>query len=110
MAKARSLVGLDGQATKIVASVLDVETGQLQAFSMGGEIERAAAFCAGWPGPVRAVYEAGPDRVRAGARAGEASRGGAARPGPRPGGGAGGSDALPPQGLQAAVGSRDPVL
>ena len=30
MAKARSLVGLDVHATKIVAAVLDAETGQLQ--------------------------------------------------------------------------------
>lgn len=60
MSKARSLVGLDVHATKIVAAVLDGETGQLQCFRMGGESEPAAAFCAGLPGPVRAAYEAGP--------------------------------------------------
>src|SRR5580693_6860581 len=48
MAKARTLVGLDVHATKIVAAVLDGETGA------------AAAFCAGLPGPVCAAYEAGP--------------------------------------------------
>jgi len=60
MAKARSLVGLDVHATKIVAAVLDAESGQLQTFAMGGESAGAAAFCAGLPRPVRVTYEAGP--------------------------------------------------
>ncbi len=60
MAKARSLVGLDVHAAKIVAAVLDAETGELQVFVMNGENVAAAAFCAGLPGPVRAAYEAGP--------------------------------------------------
>jgi transposase len=60
VAKARSLVGLDVHATKIVAAVLDVETGQLQSFSMGGDAAQAAAFCAGLPRPGGAAYEAGP--------------------------------------------------
>ena len=60
MAKARSLVGLDVHATKIVAAVLDAETGDLQFFSVGGEVSEAAGLCAGLPGPVRAAYEAGP--------------------------------------------------
>jgi transposase len=60
MAKARSLVGLDVHAAKIVATVLDAETGQLQTFSMGGDTAAAAGFCAGLVYPVRAAYEAGP--------------------------------------------------
>jgi transposase len=60
MAKARTVVGLDVHATKIVAAVLDAETGQLQTFSMSGETVGAAAFCAGLPRPVRVAYEAGP--------------------------------------------------
>jgi transposase len=60
MAKARSLVGLDVHATKIVAAVLDAETGQLQCFTLGGEAEMTAAFCEQLPGPVRVAYEAGP--------------------------------------------------
>jgi transposase len=60
MAKARTLVGLDVHATKIVAAVLDAESGELQCFRMSGEIESAAAFCAGLPKPVRVAYEAGP--------------------------------------------------
>src|SRR5580693_1008759 len=60
MTKARSLVGLDVHAAKIVAVVLDAETGQLQTFAMSGESTGAAGFCAGLPRPVRATYEAGP--------------------------------------------------
>ena len=60
MAKARTLVGLDVHATKIVAAVLDAETGELQTFAMSGEIAAAAGFCAGLPRPVRVAYEAGP--------------------------------------------------
>jgi transposase len=60
MAKARTLVGLDVHASKIVAAVLDAETGQLQSFRMGGESSAAAAFCAALAGPVQAAYEAGP--------------------------------------------------
>ncbi|MGH2927777.1 MAG: IS110 family transposase [Solirubrobacteraceae bacterium] len=60
MSKAKSFVGLDVHATKIVASVLDAETGQLQCFTMTGETQGAAAFCAGLPRPVRVAYEAGP--------------------------------------------------
>jgi transposase len=60
MAKARTLVGLDVHATKIVAAVLDGESGELQSFAMGGESPAAAGFCAGLPGPVRVAYEAGP--------------------------------------------------
>jgi transposase len=60
MAKARSLVGLDVHASKIVAAVLDGETGELAYFRMGGVAAAAAGFCAGLPGPVRAAYEAGP--------------------------------------------------
>ena len=60
MAKARTLVGLDVHATRVVAAVLDVETGELAFFSMTADIARVAGFCAGLPGPVRAAYEAGP--------------------------------------------------
>src|SRR5450631_1821627 len=60
MAKARTLVGLDVHATKIVAAVLDAETGELQHFRMTADVSKAAGFCAGLPGPVRVAYEAGP--------------------------------------------------
>jgi transposase len=60
MAKARTLVGLDVHAAKIVAAVLDAESGELQTFVMGGENAAAAGFCAGLERPVRVAYEAGP--------------------------------------------------
>jgi transposase len=60
MAKARTLVGLDVHATKIVAAVLDVETGELQWFRVSGDAGEAAGLCAGLPRPVHAAYEAGP--------------------------------------------------
>jgi transposase len=60
MAKAKTLVGLDVHATKIVAAVLDAETAELQLFSMDGDAAGVAGFCAGLPRPVRVAYEAGP--------------------------------------------------
>jgi transposase len=60
MAKARTLVGLDVHAAKIVAAVLDAETGELRYFRLGGDVAEAAGLCAGLPRPVRAAYEAGP--------------------------------------------------
>ena len=39
MAKARTLVGLDVHATKIVAAVLDAETGELQFFTLRGDVK-----------------------------------------------------------------------
>ena len=60
MTKARTLVGLDVHATKIVAAVLDAETGELQCFTLSGDVNEAAGLCAGLPRPVRATYEAGP--------------------------------------------------
>jgi len=60
MAKAKTLVGLDVHATKIVAAVLDGESGELQTFGMNGDAGEAAGFCAGLPRPVRVAYEAGP--------------------------------------------------
>ena len=60
MTKARSLVGLDVHASKIVAAVLDAETGELTFFQMTGDSVGAAGFCAALPAPVRATYEAGP--------------------------------------------------
>jgi transposase len=60
VAKARSLVGLDVHATKVVAAVLDAESGELRMFRMTGDVGEAAGFCAGLPRPVRVAYEAGP--------------------------------------------------
>jgi transposase len=60
MAKARTLVGLDVHAAKIVAAVLDAETGEVQWLRVSGDVGEAAGLCAALPRPVRAAYEAGP--------------------------------------------------
>jgi transposase len=60
MTKARTLVGLDVHATKIVAAVLDADSGEVQRFRLGGDVGEAAGLCAGLARPVRAAYEAGP--------------------------------------------------
>ncbi len=52
MAKAKTLVGLDVHATKIVAAVLDAESGELQTFRMNGD-------AGGRGGVLRRAREAG---------------------------------------------------
>lgn len=60
MAKARTLVGLDVHAAKVVAAILDAETGEVRFQRLGGESERVVRLCGSLEGPVRASYEAGP--------------------------------------------------
>lgn len=60
MAKARTLVGLDVHAAKVVAAMLDAETGELRFERLPGETKRAVELCGSLAGPVRASYEAGP--------------------------------------------------
>jgi transposase len=60
MAKARTLVGLDVHASKVVAAMLDAETGEIRFRRLPGEMGRTLALCAGLEPPVRAAYEAGP--------------------------------------------------
>jgi transposase len=60
VAQARTLVGLDVHARRIVAATLDAETGELRSFRLPGWPVGAASLCSELPAPVRAVYEAGP--------------------------------------------------
>lgn len=60
MAKARTLVGLDVHAAKVVAAILDAETGELRFARLGGQSGPVVELCRALPGPVRATYEAGP--------------------------------------------------
>ena len=60
MAKIRSWVGLDVHAAKVVACVVDAESGEMTLHRLGGETAEVVAFCAGLPAPARAAYEAGP--------------------------------------------------
>jgi transposase len=60
MAKVRTWVGLDVHAAKVVAAVVDGESGELRAHRLSGQTAQVVAFCAGLPGPTRVAYEAGP--------------------------------------------------
>lgn len=60
MAKARTLVGLDVHAAKVVAAILDQETGELRFQRLGGESGPVVRLCGSLEAPVRATYEAGP--------------------------------------------------
>ena len=60
MAKARTLVGLDVHAAKVIAAILDSETGELRFARLGGQSAAVVELCRALPGPVRATYEAGP--------------------------------------------------
>jgi transposase len=60
VAKVRSWVGLDVHAAKVIACVVDAESGEMTVHRLGGETAAVVAFCAGLPGPTRAAYEAGP--------------------------------------------------
>lgn len=60
MLKARTLVGLDVHATKIVACMLDAETGELRIATLSGKASETVELCRSLPAPVRATYEAGP--------------------------------------------------
>jgi transposase len=60
VAKVRSWVGLDVHAAKVVACVVDAESGEITVHRLPGETAAVVAFCAGLPGPTRIAYEAGP--------------------------------------------------
>jgi transposase len=60
MAKARTLVGLDVHASKVVAAMLDAETGELRFSRLEGGNEPTLALCSELEAPVRVAYEAGP--------------------------------------------------
>jgi transposase len=55
-----SLVGLDVHASQTHAAVLDTVTGELRGVKLRMAPVEVVAFLATLPGPVRAVYEAGP--------------------------------------------------
>jgi len=59
-AKATSLVGLDVHARQTHAAVLDLRSGELAVRRLVGVPEEVAAFLDRLPGPIVAVYEAGP--------------------------------------------------
>jgi len=60
MAQARSWAGLDVHAAKVVAAVVDRESGELAVRRLSGRTEEVVGFCASLPAPTRVAYEAGP--------------------------------------------------
>ena len=60
MAKAKTLVGLDVHAAKVVAAILDSETGELRFQRLGGESAPVVRLASSLERPVKAAYEAGP--------------------------------------------------
>jgi transposase len=60
MTKVRTWVGLDVHAARVVACVVDAESGEMTVHRLGGDTSQVVAFCAGLPAPIRVAYEAGP--------------------------------------------------
>lgn len=60
MQRSMSLVGLDVHASQTHAAVLDMASGELRGTRLRMAPGDVVEFLAGLPGPVRAVYEAGP--------------------------------------------------
>jgi len=58
--KVRSWAGLDVHSAKVVACVVDAESGEMSVHRLPGDTAKVVAFCAGLPGPTRVAYEAGP--------------------------------------------------
>jgi transposase len=58
--KVRTWVGLDVHAAKVVACVVDAESGEMTVRRLRGDTSEVVAFCAGLRGPIRVAYEAGP--------------------------------------------------
>jgi transposase len=58
--KVRTWVGLDVHAAKVVACVVDAESGEMIVHRLPGDTSEVVTFCAGFQGPTRVAYEAGP--------------------------------------------------
>ena len=60
MAQAKTWVGLDVHAAKVVAAIVDGESGELRVQRLSGRTPAVVGFCRALPGPARVAYEAGP--------------------------------------------------
>jgi transposase len=58
--KVRTWVGLDVHAAKVVACVVDAESGEMSVRVLPGATGSVVEFCVALPAPVRVAYEAGP--------------------------------------------------
>ena len=70
MAKVRSWVGLDVHAAKVVACVVDAESGEMTVHRLSGETAEVVAFCCGLPAADACGLRGWPNRLWAGAGAG----------------------------------------
>jgi transposase len=60
MGQAKTFAGLDVHAAKVVAAVVDVESGELRTRRLSGSTGKVVEFCAALPRPARVTFEAGP--------------------------------------------------
>ena len=60
MIKVRTWIGLDVHAAKVVACVVDAESGEMTVHRLSGATMGVVGFCAARPAPARVAYEAGP--------------------------------------------------
>ncbi len=60
MTKVRTWVGLDVHAAKVVACVVDAESGEMRVQRLSGDTSEVVSSCAGLAGPTRVAYEADP--------------------------------------------------
>jgi transposase len=58
--KVRTWVGLDVHAAKVVACIVDAESGEMSVRRLPGDTPAVVEFCAGLARPARVAYEAGP--------------------------------------------------
>jgi transposase len=58
--KVRTWVGLDVHAAKVVACVVDAQSGEMTVHRLPADTAGVVAFCTGFAGPTRVAYEAGP--------------------------------------------------
>jgi transposase len=60
MTKVRTWVGLDVHAARVVACVVDAQSGEMTVHRLPGTTDALVAFSVARPGPTRVAYEAGP--------------------------------------------------
>jgi transposase len=60
MGQAKTFAGLDVHAAKVVAAIVDAESGELRTQRLSGSTERVVEFCAALEAPARVTFEAGP--------------------------------------------------
>jgi transposase len=60
MTKVRTWAGLDVHAAKVIACVVDAQSGEMTVRRLSGATNELVAFCPALPGPTRVAYEAGP--------------------------------------------------